>query len=104
MTMMTHSAPVDHLDVACLIARVRDAGGFFVSSDIARLAAHPSGRLTRVLIRAGGCRLICAAQDVTHIEACLTAGGDYLREVSLPADQRCCGRSRTPTHRIRFGT
>lgn len=80
------STIVTHLDVDRLIARVRDdRDGFFADTDIDALAAHPDGRLYQVLVRAGGCRFICAVQDVAHLDACLTAGGDYIRDVSLPA-------------------
>lgn len=43
-------------------------------------------RLCPVLVRAGGCRFMCAAQDVPHLERCLKAGGDYVRDVSFTGD------------------
>jgi hypothetical protein len=76
---------VSHLDVPALLARVTaERSGYFLDTDIAALAQHPTGRLTQVLIRAGACRVLCAAQDVSHLERCLVAGGDYIRDVSIP--------------------
>ena len=50
-----------------LIRRVRDTqGGFLVESNIAVLAGHPASRLWLLLVRCGGGRFICAAQDVTQ--------------------------------------
>lgn len=60
-----------------------DKFGFLTAGEVAILAKED--RLRQLLIRAGGCRLVCAAQDVTHIIACLEAGGDYVRDVSIPA-------------------
>jgi len=78
---------ISHLDVEALKRRVRaDRLGFLVDTDIAALSGHPEGRLTQVLVRAGGCRVLCAAQDVAHVERCLVAGGDYVRDVSLPVE------------------
>jgi hypothetical protein len=41
-------------------------------------------RLAQVLVRCGGCRFVCAAQDVGHIVAALENAGDYVRDVSWP--------------------
>jgi len=41
-------------------------------------------RLFQVLVRCGGCRFTCAAQDVAHLARCIEAGGDYVRDVSFP--------------------
>mgnify|MGYP001182183550 CR=1 FL=1 len=77
---------VSHLDVNALVSRVRDDRmGFFLDSDIDALAGHPDGRLYQVLVRAGGCRFTCAAQDVMHLTRCLKSGGDYVRDVSIIA-------------------
>ena len=42
-------------------------------------------RLHPVLVRCGGGRFTCGAQDVAHFLKCVTAGGDYVRDVSIPA-------------------
>jgi len=77
---------VSHLDVPSLLARVmRERHGFFLDTDVAALAAHPAGRLQPCLVRCGSCRFTCPAQDVAHLEACIVAGGDYVRDVSIPA-------------------
>ncbi len=41
-------------------------------------------RLCQLLVRCGGCRFMCAAQDVQHLVRCIEAGGDYVRDVSFP--------------------
>lgn len=56
--------------------------GFLKSEDIAPLIAID--RLCYVLVRCGGCRFTCAAQDVEHLIKCVSAGGDYVRDVSFP--------------------
>lgn len=56
--------------------------GFITSAQMPELITLD--RLHPVLIRCGGCRLTCAAQDVAHIMRCIEAGGDYVRDVSLP--------------------
>lgn len=52
------------------------------SRDLVRLVELD--RLCPVLIRCGGCRFTCAAQDAAHLMACVKAGGDYVRDVSFP--------------------
>ena len=80
---------VSHLSVDALLNRVQtDHMGFFADADIRALAGHAHGRLTQVLVRGGRCRFVCAAQDVEFLEHCLTAGGDYIRDVSLPGGTR----------------
>ena len=81
---MTPTTKVHHIDVSRLLARIKDERfGFLIGTDIATLARHPDSRLTQVLVRAGRCRFVCAVQDVSHLERCLTTGGDYVRDVSL---------------------
>lgn len=41
-------------------------------------------QLCQLLVRCGGCRFLCAAQDVEHLMTCIVAGGDYVRDVSFP--------------------
>jgi len=80
---------VSHLDVAGLLARVmRERHGFFLDTDVALLAADPAGRLQPCLVRCGSCRFTCPAQDVAHLIACIEAGGDYVRDVSIPAGRQ----------------
>lgn len=65
------------------IQRINDEQyGFLRDTNLPELIAID--RLCQVLVRCGGCRFTCAAQDVTHLEACVTAGGDYVRDVSFP--------------------
>lgn len=56
--------------------------GFLRDTDMAELIALD--RLFQVLVRCGGCRFTCAAQDVAHLVKCVEAGGDYVRDVSFP--------------------
>ena len=56
--------------------------GFLRDADMPALIALD--RLCPVLVRCGGCRFTCAAQDVAHMIACVSAGGDYVRDVSFP--------------------
>ena len=56
--------------------------GFLSSGDMPELIKLD--RLCPVLIRCGGGRFTCAAQDAAHFIKCAKAGGDYVRDVSLP--------------------
>lgn len=56
--------------------------GFITSAQLPELIALD--RLHPCLIRCGGCRVTTAAQDVEHVIRCISAGGDYVRDVSLP--------------------
>jgi hypothetical protein len=56
--------------------------GFITPAQLPELIALD--RLHPCLIRCGGCRVTTAAQDVEHVIRCISAGGDYVRDVSLP--------------------
>ena len=58
--------------------------GFLRNSDMPALIALD--RLCPVLVRCGGCRLTCAAQDAAHLIRCIEAGKDYVRDVSITHD------------------
>lgn len=58
--------------------------GFVTSKDLPQIIAQD--RLLQLLVRCGGCRFTCAAQDVEHLIRCVAAGGDYVRDVSVPSD------------------
>lgn len=57
--------------------------GFITAADLP--AIIEADRLTPVLVRCGGCRFTCAAQDAAHLARCIVAGGDYVRDMSSPA-------------------
>lgn len=57
--------------------------GFLLNADIAELVKLD--RLCPVLVRCGGCRFTCGAQDAKHIMAAIELAGDYVRDVSFPA-------------------
>lgn len=56
--------------------------GFLTAETLPKLIALD--RLHPVLVRCGGCRFQCAAQDVEHLMKCVDAGGDYVRDLSIP--------------------
>ena len=56
--------------------------GFLTEADMAELIKLD--RLCPVLVRCAGGRFTCAAQDAAHFIKCAKAGGDYVRDVSLP--------------------
>ena len=41
-------------------------------------------RLHPCLVRCGGGRFTCGAQDVDHFIKCVALGGDYVRDISIP--------------------
>jgi hypothetical protein len=79
-----------HTDALLVMATARrERMGFLTEADVTALAADPRTRLTQVLVRCGGCRFLCGAQDVAHLIAIITADArDYVRDVSLPAEAR----------------
>lgn len=58
--------------------------GFIAQADLPELIKLD--RLCPLLVRIGGGRFTCAAQDLEHLSACVVAGGDYVRDVSFPVD------------------
>lgn len=64
--------------------KINDHYGFITSEDLPAVIAED--RLYPCLIRCGGGRLSCPAQDVDHFIAIIEAeGSDYIRDVSLQA-------------------
>jgi hypothetical protein len=57
--------------------------GFITANQMPDLIALD--RLHPVLVRCGGGRFTCGAQDVAHFIKCVEAGGDYVRDVCVPA-------------------
>lgn len=72
-----------------ILFEIKHRHGFLTDGHIQDLARVD--RLRQVLIRCGGCRLLCAAQDALHLIDLIETGkdanglGDYIRDVSLPA-------------------
>jgi hypothetical protein len=64
------------------IPAIKARHGFLTKADLADIVGFD--RLRQVLVRCGGCRFQCPAQDFAHLERCIEAGGDYVRDVSLP--------------------
>ena len=64
----------------------RDRFGFVTGEELEQLAAHPHSRLWLLLVRCGGCRFLAAAQDVAKIADALKLAGDYVRDISFPAE------------------
>lgn len=63
-------------------------GGFLRDTDIPELIRLD--RLCPVLVRCGGCRFTCAAQDCARLIRAVERDGDYVRDVSFPvgSDER----------------
>jgi len=57
-------------------------GGFVTEKQMPELIAID--RLAPLLVRCGGKRFTCAAQDLASMLAAVVAGGDYVRDVSFP--------------------
>jgi hypothetical protein len=74
-----------HRDALATIATARaERMGFLNEDDIRALSADNETRLTKCLVRCGGCRFICGAQDVAHLIGIIEReGSDYVRDVSL---------------------
>lgn len=67
-----------------LMFRIKENHGFMNEKDLEILAKVC--RLHPVLVRCGGGRFTCPAQDAEHfIEIIGKEGRDYVRDVSLPA-------------------
>lgn len=58
-------------------------GGFIATREQAATLCGLD-RLFQVLVRCGACRFVCSIQDLDHLTRCIDAGGDYVRDVSLP--------------------
>jgi hypothetical protein len=60
--------------------------GFYEGlEEVEAVGRNENTRLRPVLVRCGGCRFMCAAQDAAHLTRCVEAGGDYVRDYSQPA-------------------
>ncbi len=82
-------ATTTHVSIPALLEHIRlDSHGFLTPHDVRVLAHHDEGRLVQLLVRCGGRRFTCAAQDVEGLISAIEAVGDYLRDVSLPAGER----------------
>ena len=68
-----------------LAARIKEQGYFVTVDDVKRIVEID--RLHRVLVRCGGGRFACGAQDVEHFLAVIEASKmDYLRDLSIEAN------------------
>jgi hypothetical protein len=73
-------------DIAAFKRRIiHEQHGFLTDRDTEVLAADEFSRLDSLLVRCGGCRFVCSAQDVTHIISALESSGDYVRDVAFLA-------------------
>jgi hypothetical protein len=72
----------------------RERAGFLSEDDVAKIAADPTTRLTPLLVRCGGGRFTCPAQDVKHFIAIIERTDmDCVRDVSIPAGTLVYGRA-----------
>lgn len=66
--------------------KIRAQGGFLKTGDLPEIIA--TNRLQLLLVRCGGGRFLCPAQDLEHFIGIIEASGaDYIRDVSLPAGE-----------------
>lgn len=81
------------MTVAEVLANATNRGGF-TPEEVAVLAADPHTCRMPLLVRCDGWRFQAAAQDVLKLVALVESGfdhaDDYVRDVSLPADD-CTG-------------
>lgn len=88
-----------HLDVNLMLRRItEEQHGFLMKADLQALARDD--RLRQVLVRCGGGRFTCAAQDAEHLMGAVEMAGDYVRDVSLPVSDPMY----QPRHVDRIGT
>ena len=68
------------------LQEARGRYGFLTRANVEALAADPDHRLDAVLVRCGGGRFSCPAQDAEHFIALITDNprADYVRDVSIP--------------------
>lgn len=70
---------------------IRQNGGFITEGNLADMTNDQETRLIPVLVRCGGGRFVCPAQNAKHFieiierDAKANEDGDYIRDVSLPA-------------------
>ena len=68
-----------------LAEKIKGQGYFVTVDDVKRIVEID--RLHRVLVRCGGGRFACGAQDVEHFLAVIEASKmDYLRDLSIEAN------------------
>ena len=68
------------------IKQIRDKNHGFITSPEEMVALIKTQPLTQMLVRCGGCRFVCSAQDVEHITDIINRDGqDYVRDVSFKA-------------------
>ena len=72
-----------------VLAGIRQRGGFLTEGDLEVLRRDERARLWPILVRCGGGRFTCPAQDVNHFVGIIRESneerGDYVRDVSLVA-------------------
>ena len=67
-----------------LVEQIRkEKYGFITDQDLPSIIAED--RFTRCLVRCGGGRFACSAQDVAHFVSIVDGSDDYVRDVSLLA-------------------
>ncbi len=65
--------------------------GFLNEKSLAVVVADPATRTTPLLVRFGCSRAIIPADQVAEHIATMERGGDYVRDVSIPAKPRAPG-------------
>ena len=65
--------------------RAKAAFGHVTDVGVAAMAAHPKWRLIPLLVRCGGTRFVAPATNIKGLIEAIEATGDYVRDVSFPA-------------------
>ena len=76
---------VSHANGHLIIARAKNENmGFITDTELEGIASDVTTRLTPVLVRCGGGRFRCPAQDAAHfIKIIESTGKDYVRDVAV---------------------
>jgi len=69
-----------------IISEISKRPGRFVLNKVELQRIVEEDRLFPLLVRCGACRFVAAAQDIDHITKALTSSGDYVRDISIPAE------------------
>lgn len=65
------------------IQRIKETRMGFIASEAELAEVAKESRLHRVLVRCGGGRFVCPAQDAQHFIDMIKASDDYVRDISL---------------------
>jgi hypothetical protein len=73
----------DRFPVGTFISSVAERHGYLTPADVALMSSYDYYRVIPVLVRCGGTRFACPAEEVSARIEAVEAAGDYVRDVSL---------------------